>query len=102
MGNKDVDKDIVISLLNRHRAELETFGIDHLRIFGSVARGEARQDSDVDILAEFRPEAKVGFSIVSIHRKLEEILGRKVDLMRAPVRNQQLLKKIEKESVIAF
>ena len=49
--------------------------------FGSVLRDDFRSDSDVDILVEFGPDARIGFMrLVGMERELSEIVGRKVDL----------------------
>lgn len=51
-------------------------------LFGSFLRGEQTQDSDVDILIEFKPEAKIGFfEFVRLQRRLGEFVGRKIDLL---------------------
>ena len=51
-------------------------------LFGSFARGEERDDSDVDILVKFDRRLPIGlFAYVRMHRELEERLGRKVDLV---------------------
>ena len=51
-------------------------------LFGSFARGEEREDSDVDILVKFDRTLPIGlFAYVRMHRELEERLGRKVDLV---------------------
>ncbi len=48
-----MDKHTVMKILKVHQAELQDLGVDHLALFGSVARGEAGPDSDVDLLATF-------------------------------------------------
>ena len=51
-------------------------------LFGSFARGEERDDSDVDILVKFDRRLPIGlFAYVRMHRELEEKLGREVDLV---------------------
>ena len=51
-------------------------------LFGSFARGEEREDSDVDILVKFDRTLPIGlFAYVRMNRELEEKLGRKVDLV---------------------
>ena len=70
----------VISRIRRHRAQLEKLGVKSLSIFGSVARGEERPDSDVDILVEFRGRATFD-RYMDTKFYLEELLGRKVDLV---------------------
>ena len=88
--------------MKQHRPELEALGIDHLFVFGSVTRGEQTAKSDVDLLAEFNPTARPGFGIVGVQRRLEEIVGGRVDLLRAPVRMLRLKQAIEREAVLAF
>ncbi len=70
----------VLSILQKERQELvDRYNISALCVFGSVARDDARQDSDVDILVEFsRP---VGlFQFIELQQRLEALLGSKVDL----------------------
>ena len=59
---------------------LGRYGIKRAAVFGSVARGEARSDSDVDVLVEVRrPFSLVQF--VSMKRNLEEVLSKPVDVV---------------------
>jgi predicted nucleotidyltransferase len=55
-------------------------GIRRLALFGSILRGEARPDSDVDILVEFELGRVPGLSFITIQEELSRLLGRKVDL----------------------
>ena len=59
---------------------LEKNGVDFAGIFGSCARGEAKGDSDVDVLVRFK-ESKSLFDIVGLEIELSEALNRKVDLV---------------------
>ena len=70
----------VITRIRKHRAQLEKLGVKSLALFGSVARGEARPDSDVDILVEFRGKATFD-RYMDTKFYLEDLLGRKVDLV---------------------
>src|ERR1043165_3286992 len=70
----------VISRIRRHRAQLEKLGVKSLSIFGSFARGEERPDSDIDILVEFQGCATFD-RYMDTKFYLEELLGRKVDLV---------------------
>ena len=55
--------------------------IKKLSLFGSVLRDDFRPDSDVDMLVEFEPEARVGFfGLVGMELELTDLIGRKVDL----------------------
>ncbi len=70
----------VLSILHEKRGELsEKYGVKSLALFGSVARDEARPDSDVDLLVEF--DRPVGlFNFIGLQQFLETLLGCKVDL----------------------
>jgi predicted nucleotidyltransferase len=70
----------VLSRLAAHRGELTRLGIRSLALFGSVARGEDRPGSDIDLLVEFSRPTSL-FELFDIRRRLEEILGRRVDLV---------------------
>ena len=79
MYNLDMKREKVLKILHDHQAELEVRGIRNLALFGSVARDEAKPESDVDILVEF--DRPVGlFGLVELQDYLENILGCKVDL----------------------
>ena len=67
-------------ILNQHKKEIEErFKVKSIAIFGSYARGEQRENSDIDILVEFKEP--VGFLFFHFADFLEEILGIKVDLI---------------------
>jgi uncharacterized protein len=72
-------------LLAAKRSQIITIAEQHgaynLRIFGSVARGEARIDSDVDFLVEFLPQRNL-LDRIGLIQDLEELLGRKVDVAK--------------------
>lgn len=65
--------------IEAHRDELAGAGVRRLGIYGSVARGEAGPDSDVDILVEFERTPDL-FTFAALRDRLAEILGRPVDL----------------------
>lgn len=58
---------------------LKASGVTRSSLFGSYARGEARDDSDLDILVEF-PKGKSLLDLIGLERDLQRALGRKVDL----------------------
>jgi len=64
-----MDKGQVISKLRDHRDELTAAGIVHLRVFGSVARGEANDSSDVDLIAEFDNKKKLTAEKLAIRQE---------------------------------
>ena len=66
-------RDEILAIAERH-------GASNVRIFGSVARGEARFDSDIDLVVE-APEGTSSFGFIRFKRVLEQILGREIDLV---------------------
>lgn len=99
----NIDAESILSILQQHRPELERAGIRHLSLFGSIARGEAGPDSDVDLVAELDRDAHIGlFGLVSLEGRLGDLLGRKVDLIPEPVQKQRLQKNIDRDRRRAF
>ncbi len=93
-------RDEVLALLGGHRAELKEYGVKSLAIFGSVARNEATEGSDIDILVEFGQPVGL-FEFVRIQARLEKILNRPVDLVTPEALKRQLKEQILKEAVYA-
>lgn len=72
---ESVDQDALAEVCRRHH-------IRWLAVFGSHARGEARPDSDVDVVVEFAPGRTPGFGMVRVAEALRPVLGgRRVDLL---------------------
>ena len=83
-------RDEILRIAARH-------GAHNVRVFGSVARGQARPDSDIDFLVEFEPERTV-LDLSSLILDLQEALGRKVDVVEI-WRPSRGAKRIQQESV---
>ncbi|MGD0887779.1 MAG: nucleotidyltransferase family protein [Acidobacteriaceae bacterium] len=98
-----MDRERILATLRKHAPELRSAGLVHLRLFGSVARGEATAHSDVDLLADFDRSRRITLVTVGgLESRLADLLGTRVDLsspdwMREPVRNRAL-----SEAVLAF
>jgi uncharacterized protein len=58
------------------------YGVRSLKVFGSVARGDARPDSDLDVMVEFDVTPTL-FTLARLRTEIEEATGRKVDLVMA-------------------
>lgn len=74
-----MNRDDVLQILAEHAGEIQEYGVTELRLFGSVARDEARSESDVDILIEVKRPFGY-FQLVDLQEYLERILNRPVDL----------------------
>jgi len=72
----------VLALLREHEPEIKKrFGVETIGIFGSFVRGEERPDSDVDVLVTFRKGEETFNNYMGCKFYLEDLLGRKVDLV---------------------
>jgi len=78
---------------------LKRYGIRRASVFGSFARGEEREDSDIDILVEFE-EGKSLLDLVGLKMDLEEALGRKVDVLTYKSLHPLLKDRILQEQMI--
>lgn len=89
----------IIDLLSRHRAEFTgPFRVRSLAVFGSVARGESRPDSDVDILVSF--EEPPGFDgYMALKRRLEDLLAARVDLVMQGALRPEAQAVVEAEAI---
>src|ERR1700733_14268905 len=97
--NKQFNK--IKNLLTSHREQLSQLGGYHLAVFGSVARDEATEESDVDILVDF--DSKKGlFGFADLKFYLEEILDRHVDLVTRRALHPALEKRILNEAKEIF
>jgi predicted nucleotidyltransferase len=89
-------------LLQKNISMLEDHHVKALYLFGSVVRGEDTPGSDVDILVEFQPDARVGlFGLARLQRELSEIIGRSVDLATPDSLHEALRDEILEEAVRA-
>ena len=80
MGHAAIETEQVSDTLSANRGRLAELGVSSLSVFGSVARGEARPDSDVDLLVDFDWPATFD-RYMQLKFFLEDLLKRKVDLL---------------------
>jgi predicted nucleotidyltransferase len=89
--------DILAVLREFKRNHADQYGILEIGVFGSVARDEARQDSDVDIV--FKTNEPNLFRTASMKAELENLLARRVDVVRLRERmNPRLRQRILREA----
>ncbi|HSS79550.1 MAG TPA: nucleotidyltransferase family protein [Thermoanaerobaculia bacterium] len=97
-----VKSPIIDSLLQEKRQEILALAARHgarsLRIFGSFARGEAHATSDVDFLVELGPGATL-INLGSLQMDLQDLLGRKVDVVEPDALHQSIRGNVLREAV---
>lgn len=74
-------KSELLELLSVNRIQLKEFGITQLGIFGSFVRDEANAESDIDFIVDFRKGEKTLRNLVGLGDYLENLTGRKVELV---------------------
>jgi len=94
-----LDKQQILRLLFDHRAELKTFFVSKIGLFGSFERNEQTSESDIDFLIEFLPGKKTFRNYIRVLNFLEEIFHRKIDLVIngsiKPALKQKILESVE-------
>lgn len=79
-----LQRDRILAILREHQAELQAAGLLHLRLFGSIARGQNTSASDVDFLADFdRAQPLTLMTLSGMQSQLEDLLGIEADLTSA-------------------
>ena len=75
---------------DRLREVCTRYGVSRLEVFGSVSRGETTPESDIDVLYELVPGARLGWDIEKLAEELSALLGRPVDLVSRDALNERL------------
>jgi uncharacterized protein len=89
--------------LDRNREKLRTYSVRHIAVFGSTARDQATVHSDVDVLVEFEPQARVGlFTFVRLLDHLSDMMGTRIDLATPGALRPEMREQILAEAVRAF
>lgn len=98
--NSDLD---ITQLLKNHREEILNIAAKHgafnVRVFGSVARGEADEQSDIDFLVDYSLDKISAWFPAGLVLDLERLLKRKVDVATEPALKQRIREQVLKEAV---
>lgn len=92
-----ISRHEIVGLLEKNRDSIKRFGVKELGIFGSTARGDNREDSDVDVLVEFERETFDTYMGLLFY--LEDLFGRKVDLVIKDAIKERIKERILRETV---
>lgn len=85
------EKEVIVAIAKRHNAA-------NIRIFGSVARGEEHEESDVDFLVDFLPGSTL-FDQIDLIMELRQKLGLRIDVVSARALNKHLRQRILDEAL---
>jgi predicted nucleotidyltransferase len=98
-----MDRERILGILREHEPELRAAGVAHLRLFGSVARGDNTSSSDVDLLADFDQTKPLTLqSVAKIEYQLDDLLGVKVDLSSSDSIYPRIRARALAEAIVAF
>lgn len=92
-------KERLVELIHACHPILQACGVKRLGLFGSFVRDEQQSDSDVDLLIEFEPAQKSFDNFMRVATTLEELTGRRVELVTreslSPYLGPHILKEVE-------
>ena len=96
-------RDAIIATLKAREPDLRRLGARHIALFGSVARGEASEASDIDILVDLQPDAPIGvFEYVGLTQFIADLFPMPVDLANHARLKPHVRPSTEREAVYAF
>jgi predicted nucleotidyltransferase len=98
-----MNRETVITALRAHESELRAAGVVRLSLFGSTARGEARPDSDIDLLAAFDDARPLSLlDVIRIENQISDLLGHDVDLIEEGTLKPRVRQSVDREAMRAF
>jgi hypothetical protein len=97
-----MDRDEAIGRLQRHEAEFKRLGVERLYMFGSTARGEATNDSDVDLFFDYQKGRLGVYELMDVKEYAARILDHKTDIVTRDSLHKTLRGAIEATAVRVF
>jgi hypothetical protein len=95
-------RDEAVSRLKAHAADLKRLGVEHLYMFGSTVRDEAREESDIDLFFDYQ-KGKLGlYELMDVKEAAAQILGRPADIMTRDSLQRTLRQNIEASALQVF
>ena len=105
MNKKADTKEFIFQRFKDEREKLALFGVKNIGLFGSFVKGSQTSLSDIDILVEFMPEKHTFDNFMEVAFLLEELLGRKVELVTtealSPHIGPHILREVERVPIAA-
>src|SRR4029077_18085043 len=96
-----VNRDQILDALESHWRSLQALGVQRIGLFGSYARGDAREGRDLDFLVDFEPGTKSLANYMDLKDLLEGLFGTRVDLVIPETLKARLRDGILREAVYA-
>lgn len=101
--NDSMDRDRVLAILRAHEGELKAAGVEHVRLFGSVARGESTEQSDVDLAVTMDDARRwTLFTLGALYEDLREMLDAKIDVALLEGLHPPVAENVRREGIDAF
>jgi predicted nucleotidyltransferase len=98
-----MNKRTALKTLSTHAKEIRSFGVAHLYLFGSTARGGARSGSDVDVFVDLKKDARVSlFEMMDLKDYLSRLLRAPVDVFPREGLHRVIRADVEREAIRVF
>ena len=96
-------RDEILARLRAAEVALRQRGVDHAALFGSTARGDQTEVSDIDIMVEIAPDAPIGlFEYVGIVQFIEDLFPARVDVANRASLKSSIRPSAERDAIYAF
>ncbi len=96
-------RDDALAVLHGAHDRLRALGVAHAALFGSTARGEAQEGSDIDVMVEIDPDVRMGvYEYVGIVQYLEGLFPVKVDVSNRAAQKPRVRATADQDAVYAF
>jgi len=96
-------RDAILQILAANKQQLAAYGVNQIGLFGSYVRNEATETSDIDLLVDIHKDKKTFNNFLSLNYYLEDLLGKKVELVTtqslSPYIGPHILKTVEYVSI---
>ena len=101
--NSKLHRDSILEMLSANKHQLAAYGVNRIGLFGSYVRNEAVPKSDIDLLVDMQKEKKTFANFLSLNYFLEDLFGKKVELVTtqslSPYIGPHILKTVEYVSI---